>query len=113
MLNVRLVERLGGKPGQMSNSYWAIGAQYLAMKEYEKAKKAFESATTFAQKAGGKGAELMNNGYIAMTKILEGSDKEKAQADFDKTVKALQDIGTDDSKFFASQLESVLKFFSK
>ena len=39
MLNVRLVDRLGGKPGQMSNSYWAIGAQYLAMKEYGKAKK--------------------------------------------------------------------------
>lgn len=113
MLNVRLVERLGANPGQMSNSYWAIGAQYLAMKEYAKAKTAFESATTFAQKAGGKGAELMNDGYIAMTKILEGSDKEKAQADFDKTVKALQDIGTDDAKFFAGQLVSVLKFFSR
>ena len=113
LLNVQLVERLGGKPGQMSNSYWAIGAQYLAMKEYAKAKKAFESAATYAQKAGGKGAELMNNGYVAMTSILEGTEKEKAQADFDKTVKALQDIGSDDAKFFASQLESVLKFFSQ
>jgi tetratricopeptide (TPR) repeat protein len=113
MLNVRLVERLGANPAQLSNSYWAIGAQYLAMKEYSKAKKAFESAVTYAQQAGGKGAELMNNGYIAMSGILAGTDKEKAQADFDKTVKALQDIGTDDSKFFANQLVSVLKFFSK
>ena len=113
MLNVRLVERLGANPGQLSNSYWAIGAQYLAMKEYAKAAAAFESAVNYAQKAGGKDAELMNNGYIAMAKILEGSNKEKAQADFDKTVKALKDIGTDDSKFFADQLVSVLKFFSR
>jgi len=113
MLNVRLVERLGANPGQLSNSYWAIGAQYLAMKEYAEAKAAFESAANYAQKAGGKDAELMNNGYMAMAKILEGTDKEKAQADFNKTVKALQDIGTDDSKFFADQLVSVLKFFSQ
>ncbi|KPK72852.1 hypothetical protein AMJ87_03590 [candidate division WOR_3 bacterium SM23_60] len=113
MLNVRLVERLGANPGQLSNSYWAIGAQYLAMKEYAKATTAFESAVNYAQKAGSKDAELMNKGYIAMSRILEGSDKKKAQADFDKTVKALQDIGTDDSKFFAGQLVSVLKFFSR
>jgi tetratricopeptide (TPR) repeat protein len=113
MLNVRLVERLGANPAQLSNSYWAIGAQYLAMKEYAQAKIAFESAVTYAQKAGVKDAELMNHGYVAMTRILEGSDKEKAQADFDKTVKALQDIGTDDSKFYADQLVSVLKFFSR
>ncbi|MGB7055108.1 MAG: hypothetical protein WBE28_07290 [bacterium] len=113
ILNVQLVERLGANPGQLSNSYWAIGAQYLAMKEYGKAKTAFESAATYAQKAGGKDAELMNNGYIAMSMILEGSEKEKAQADFDKTVKVLQDIGTDDSKFFANQLVSVLKFFTR
>ena len=113
MLNVRLVEKLGENPGQMSNSYWAIGAQLLAMKEYAKAKKAFESAANYAQKAGGKDAELMNNGYIAMTDILAGTEKEKAQAEFDKTIKALEDIGTDDSKFFAGQLVSVLKFFSQ
>jgi tetratricopeptide (TPR) repeat protein len=113
MLNVRLVERLGANPGQLSNSYWAIGAQYLAMKEYAKAATAFESAVSYAQKARSKDAELMNKGYIAMSKILEGADKEKAQADFDNTVKALQDIGTDDSKFFAGQLVSVLKFFSQ
>lgn len=113
MLNVRLVERLGGKPGQMSNSYWAIGAQYLAMKDYAKAKSAFESAAKYAHKAGSKDAALMNNGYIAMVGILEGSEKERAQVDFDKTVKALKDLGTEDSKFFADQLVSVLKFFSQ
>jgi tetratricopeptide (TPR) repeat protein len=113
MLNVRLVERLGGNPAQMSNSYWAVGAQYLAMKEYAKAKAAFESAVRHAQKTGGKDAELMNRGYIAMADILAGAEKENAQAEFDKTVKTLQDIGTDDSKFFANQLVSVLKFFSQ
>jgi tetratricopeptide (TPR) repeat protein len=113
LLNARLVERLGGNPGQMSNSYWAIGAQYLAMKEYGEAKSAFESAVVYAKQAGGKDAELMNRGYFLMAEILEGKEKDKAQAEFDKTVKALQDIGTDDSNFFVDQLVSVLKFFSK
>ncbi len=113
MLNVRLVERLGSNPAQMSNSYWAIGAQYLAMKDYAKAKTAFESAASYAKQAGGKDAELMNDGYVAMTDILAGGEKENAQAEFDKAVKALQDIGTDDAKFFANQLVSVLKFFNR
>jgi hypothetical protein len=112
-LNVRLVEKLGGNHGQLSNSYWAIGAQYIALKEYASAITAFESAAEYAKKAGGKDAELMNNGYIAMTKVLEGSEKEKAQADFDKIVKALKDTGTDDANFFADQLVSALKFFSR
>jgi len=112
-LNVRLVEELGADPSQLSNSYWAIGAQYLAMKDYAQAKAAFESAAKYAHKSGSKDAALMNNGYISMVGILDGSNKEKAQLEFDKTVKALKDLGTDDSKFFADQLASVLKYFSQ
>lgn len=113
VLNVRLVERLGADPAQMSNSYWAIGAQYLAMEDYAKAKSAFESAAEYAHKAGSKDAAMMNSGYIAMAGILEGAEKEKMQAGFDKAVKALKDLGTDDSKFLADQLVSVLEFFSR
>lgn len=112
-LNVRLVEKLGGDHGQLSNSYWAIGAQYIALKDFGSAIAAFESAVEYAEKAGSKDAELMNNGYIAMTKVLEGSKKEQAQADFDKIVKALKDIGSDDANFYADQLVSALKFFSR
>ena len=112
-LNVRLVERLGADHGQMSNSYWAIGAQYIALKDYARAITAFKSAAEYAQKAGSKDAELMNNGYIAMAKVLEGTEKEKAKADLDKIVKELRAIGSDDANFFADQLISVLKFFSR
>jgi tetratricopeptide (TPR) repeat protein len=112
-LNLRLVEKLGGDHGQLSNSYWAIGAQYLALKDYASAITAFGSAAEYAKKSGSKDAELMNNGYIAMTKVLEDAEKEKAQGDFDKIVKALKDIGTDDANFFAGQLVSALEFFSR
>lgn len=112
-LNVRLVERLGGNHGQLSNSYWAIGAQYIALQDYAGAIAAFESAVEYAKKGGSKDAELMNNGYIAMTKVLQGTEKEKAQVDFDRIVQALKDIGTDDANFFADQLVSALKFFSR
>ena len=112
-LNVRLVEKLGGDHGQLSNSYWAIGAQYMALKEYASATTAFARAAEYAKKTGSKDAELMNNGYIAMTKVLEGAKKEEAQADFDKIVQALKDIGSDDANFFADQLVSALKFFSR
>jgi tetratricopeptide (TPR) repeat protein len=112
-LNVRLVEKLGGDHGQLSNSYWAIGAQYIALKDYASAITAFESAAEYAKKSGSKDAELMNNGYIAMAQVLAGITKGKAQADFDKIVKALKDIGSDDANFFADQLVSALKFFSR
>jgi len=112
-LNARLVEILGADHGQLSNSYWAIGAQYIALKDYTKAIGAFQSAVEHAKKAGGKDAVLMNNGYIAVAKVLEGSEKAKAQADLDKIVKDLKAIGTDDANFFADQLVSVLKLFSR
>ncbi len=112
-LNVRLVERLGRDPGQLSNAYWVVGAQYLALKDYVSAIGAFESAVAHARAAGSKESELMNNGYIAITKIIEGSDKEKAQKDLNKTIDALKNLKTEDANFFANQLQDVLPVFTK
>ncbi len=112
-LNVRLVERLGRDPGQLSNAYWVVGAQYLALKEYGSAIGAFESAAAQAREAGNKGSELLNNGYIAITKIIEGSEREKAQNDLTEITKALKDLKTNDANFFANQLQDVLQVFTK
>jgi len=112
-LNLQLVEELGADPAQMSNSHWSIGAHYLARntpEDYQNAISAFEFAQFEAHRVGNKDSELMSTGYIAMARILSGSD---AREDFDKAVKALNDLGTEDAKYYAQQLTDVLKIFSE
>lgn len=108
-LNLKLVEELGGDPGQLSNSHWSIGAHYLAREDYQNAVSSFENAQFEAHRVGIKDSELMNAGYLAMARILSGED---VRGDFDRAVKALNNLGTDDAKFYAQQLEDVLKIFS-
>jgi hypothetical protein len=112
-LNLKLVEELGKDPAQLSNSYWTVGSHYLARntpKDYDKAIEAFNQAAEQARVAKSTDGELMNTGYVAMARILKG---DQAQADFDASIKALKEMGTDDAKFFAKQLEDVLKVFSR
>jgi len=111
-LNLQLVEELGADPGQMSNSHWSVGAHYLARKtpaDFDKAKKSFESALDYGKQAGSRESELMNAGYIVITRVLAGED---ARSDLDDVVKELNDLGTGDAKFFAKQIEDVLEVFS-
>lgn len=112
-LNLKLVEELGADPAQMSNSYWSLGAHYLARNtpaDYQNAKEAFAKAKEHGIKAGKKDSELMNEGYIAMAKLLVGED---ARDRFDAARTALAELGTDDAKFYAEQLESVLGVFTR
>jgi len=112
-LNLKLVEALGKDPAQLSNSYWSLGAHHIARntaKDYDEAIEAFESAVEQARAANSKDGEFMNTGYAAMARILKG---DQAQADFDASIKALKEMGTDDANFFAQQLEDVLKVFSR
>jgi hypothetical protein len=112
-LNVQLVTELNKGPADLSNAYWILGAQMLSAKDHTGARSAFDTAVKHAQKSGNKESELMNTGYVAIVDILEGTDTETAQKDFDASVKALKDINSDDANFFAQQLQDVLKVFTR
>jgi tetratricopeptide (TPR) repeat protein len=109
-LDLRLATELNYPAPKISNSYWIIGAQSMALKKYEEAFAAFEEARKKALEAGDEDQLWMIKGYTAITEIM--AKKENGQTHFDEAVKFLKTSTGEDAQFFAQQLESVLKQFS-
>jgi len=110
-LNLRMVKELKEGPVPLSTSYWAIGAQHLALSDYDKALEAFASSMEMATKGDDKGAQWLALGYIGITNILAGG-KDEGQKQLNEALADLQKIDTDDTKFFIDQLKTALKVFS-
>jgi len=110
-LNLRIVKDLNEGPVPLSVSHWAIGAQHIALSNYDKALEAFASSKEMASEGDNEGGEWMALGYIGITNILAGS-KDKGEQQLDEAIAGLQKLDTDDAKFFIDQLKTVLKVFS-
>ncbi len=112
-LNVRLTTELGEGPDKMANAYWVLGAQLLAAGEYADALDAFGSCGAKAREAGAPGLELLASGYTGITKIVEGQASHEGKAMLDDAIQGLDEIGTEDSEFFSSQLRTALNVFQR
>ncbi len=110
-LNLRMVKELNEGPVPLSVSHWAIGAQHMALSDYDKALEAFASSKEMAAEGDNEGGEWLAFGYIGITNILAGS-KDKGEQQLDEAIAGLQKLGTDDAKFFIDQLKTALKVFS-
>ncbi|MCD6327112.1 hypothetical protein J7M28_06125 [bacterium] len=110
-LNLRMVKELDEGPVPLSVSYWAIGAQHLALTDYPKALEAFASSMKSAAEGDNKGSEQLALGYIGITNLLSAR-KEMGQQQLDEAIAGLEEIGGDDSNFFIDQLRTALKVFS-
>lgn len=83
-----------------SNILWINGAHALSAKQFELAVERFEAAHEIASTEIDK---LMQTGWIALTRLLEGSDEETEKA-FDTAFNNLQSSDHEYAEFFASQL---------
>lgn len=111
-LNLRLAVELKRDHLPLCNAHWVIGAHHLADGRYDDARAAFNTAAEHARLAMNAEFEAMCNGYGAMAAILQEPDDSSHRQTFDESVGALRKLDTDDSRFFADQLESVLRLFS-
>nr|MBN2277859.1 hypothetical protein [candidate division Zixibacteria bacterium] len=110
-LNLRLATELGDDDLKMSNSYWMVGAQYLANQKYDEAAASFEKSREMAHRAGEKEYEFMAEGYLAITGIISG---DKTGHDrLGEATRKLTEIGSDDALFFLDQFNTVLNTFIK
>ncbi|MBN2209631.1 MAG: hypothetical protein JW759_10100, partial [Candidatus Coatesbacteria bacterium] len=107
-LNLRMVKELNEGPVPLSVSHWAIGAQHIALGDYDKALEAFASSKKLAAEGDNKGGEWLAHGYTGITNILAGS-KDMGQQELDEAIAGLDELDTDDAKFFIDQLKTVLK----
>lgn len=110
-LNLRLAKELQRDDLPLCNAYWILGAQQLADGRLEPAQASFATAADHARGAGRPDYELMSRGYAAMTEVLAAPNS-GVHRTFDECVAGLRKLDTDDSRFFAEQLESVLEFFA-
>ena len=112
-LNLRLAIELKKGLLPLSMAYWALGAQYLAVGKYEEAVRAFDSSKEKAREGKDGMNELLALGYIGVARIVEGTKKAEGQRQLDEAIAGLEKLKTQDSKFFAGQLRTVLKVFTK
>ena len=112
-LNLRLAFELKKDAVPLSMAYWVLGAQYLALANYDEAIKAFTSSKEKAEEANDNMNDLLALGYIGVTKIIQGSQKVEGEKELDKAIKEFKKLNTEDSEFYIEQLKTVLKIFAK
>lgn len=110
-LNLRLAIELQRDDLPLCNAHWILGAQQLAGGELETAKASFTKGAEHARAAGRPEFIQMCRGYGAMTEVL-AQPNGAVHREFDECVAELRKLDTDDSRFFADQLESVLAYFA-
>jgi tetratricopeptide (TPR) repeat protein len=111
-LNLRLAKELGRGKLALSVAHWVLGSQYLAAREFEDALEEFKESTKTAREAEERAYELLAYGYEGMVRVIEGMHTQEGQRQLDEAVRDLKKLGTDDAKFFATQLETVPEVFA-
>jgi tetratricopeptide (TPR) repeat protein len=111
-LNLRLAYELKKGAVPLSMAYWVLGAQYLALANYDEAIKAFISSKEKAIEGNDKMNDLLASGYIGGTKIIQGSQKVEGEKELDKAIKGFKELNTEDAEFYIEQLKTVLKIFA-
>jgi len=111
-LNLRLAFELKKGAVPLSMAYWVLGAQYLALANYDEAIKAFTSSKEKAKEGNDKMNDLLASGYIGVTKIIQGSQRVEGEKELDKAIKGFKEVNTEDSEFYIEQLKTVLKIFA-
>lgn len=112
-LNLRLVKELELGLMSLSAASWAVGAMHIALEQYDDAINAFESSREDALLEEAREFELLNAGYIGIAKILKGPMKPEGERELHNAKEKLEKLDTEDSKFFAKQLETTLEVFTR
>lgn len=112
-LNLRLAIELKRDAAKRANAHWLLGAHQLAAQESTAAIGSFQKAAELFQQAKQPDGEQMALGYTVIAKLTTEEEKADGERELKAAVEKLREIDTDDSRFYADQLESVAKFFTK
>jgi tetratricopeptide (TPR) repeat protein len=110
-LNLRLAIELERGDLPASRAYWLVGAYQLADGKYNQAVSSFEEGIKFAKQADATVDELLNHGYILVTKMLATPDDTSIPVAYENLKTAFQQVehGGD----FVQQLDTAYQVFSK
>mgnify|MGYP007059436580 CR=1 FL=1 len=74
---------------------------------------AFEKAAQLYAEAEQADGQWMSQGYAAIARHMVADSAAQGEADLKEAITALRKLDTDDARFYAEQLESVDKFFTR
>lgn len=106
-LNLRLAEELGRPPLARCNAHWLLGAHELARGGAAAALVQFTCAVEQAQLAERADFRAMSAGYAAIAALRIDRQDAAAEQSFTAAVRDLEQLGTEDAKYFADQLRTV------
>ena len=109
-VNLRLAIELERGDLPTSRAHWLVGAYFMADGEYSQAISNFEQGIIFAKQADATVDELLNHGYILVTKMLASPDDTSTLEAYVNLKAAFQEVehGGD----FVQQLDTAYKVFS-
>jgi hypothetical protein len=109
-LAVRISEKLNVGPAGLGNGYWMLGAHELAAGAYEDATASFRRAALFGQGAADRGAELVSEGFMAITDLVAGRNTESARTRLGE-IRATIEREVPDPEFWTVQFDAASRVF--
>ena len=111
--SVRQLHELDPTAAQLAFTYWFLGAQLIAHKQYAEALQVLKAAHAYNQEHGeDPEGRLMLEGYIKLAALLEGRE-ESGECEFSAAVASLQARGSTDAQFYAKQLLTARAVFTE
>ena len=112
-LNLRLAKELQRPADKIASAWWLLGAHQLAASEPQPAIESFAQAAALSGEAEQPEGVWMAKGYAAIAKRTLDASRDEGGKEFQAAIAELRKLDTDDSRFYAEQLEAVDKFFTK
>lgn len=110
-VNLRLAIELERGDLPTSRAFWMVAAYHLADGEYNQAIDSFEQGILFAKRADALVDELLNHGYILISKMLKSPTDTSLQDDYERLKADFREI--EHGEDFILQLDTAYAVFSK
>lgn len=107
--NLRLAKELNRGDLPLSRALWVLGAHHLAVRDQARAKELFSDAAKHPAKANAKADELLNLGYLHLTRLVEHPADANAGDALQRTKEELGALK--DGKEFVQQLDVARRVF--
>jgi hypothetical protein len=109
-VNLRLAVDLERGDLPTSRGHWMVGAYLLESGVYDQAIGSFEEGVNFARKADARADEMLNQGYILISRQLASPEDNVARDEYESLKDSFQEIEHGES--FIQQLDTSFKVFT-
>jgi len=109
--NLRLTNELQMGNVTKSRAHWLIGAHYLAINQFERARRSFVEGSRYSAGSDLPEAELLIRGYIYLADLLNNPDNKNLREEYEFVIDELRQ--THEGAYFSEQLKTAEYVFTR